>query len=153
MSRISRNLSIILRAERLMAQRRMAVLRRQTVLMVAAGVVAAIGVIMLNGAAYFELVAHMSKALAALIVAVVNFLIAAIFISLAYSQSAEAEVANVAEVRDLALEDLEAEIQDATEEAKLLAQSVRKMARDPLGTFAPSILTGLIPALVKALKK
>jgi hypothetical protein len=47
MSRISRNISIILRSERLIAQRRMAVLRRQTGMMAAAGIAAGVGLIML----------------------------------------------------------------------------------------------------------
>ena len=56
MSRISRNISIILRSERLIAQRRMAVLRRQTGMMAAAGIAAGLGLVMLNGAAYLALV-------------------------------------------------------------------------------------------------
>lgn len=136
-----------------MAQRRMAVLRRQTVMMVAAGITGGLGIVMLNGAAYFELASHLSKPMAALIVAVANFLVAGVFISMANHQSADADVASVAEVRDLALEDLEAEIQDATQEAKLLAQSVRTMARDPLGMFAPGLLNALVSAVLKALKK
>ncbi|MEH6835172.1 MULTISPECIES: hypothetical protein [Falsihalocynthiibacter] len=153
MSRISRNITIILRAERLMAQRRMAVLRRQTVMMVMAGIAAGLGIVMLNGAAYFELATQVSKPMAALIVAFANFLVAGLFVSIANHQNADADVASVAEVRDLALEDLEAEIQDATQEAKLLAQSVRSMARDPFAMFAPGLLNGVVAALLKALKK
>ena len=83
MSRISRNISIIWRSERLMAQRRLAVLRRQTGLMAAAGVVAGVGLIMLNAAAYLALSSRMDPAWAALIVAVVNLALAAILISVA----------------------------------------------------------------------
>ena len=152
MSRISRNISIIFRAERLIAQRRMAVLRRQTVMMVATGIAASLGIVMLNAAAFLELSAHISKPMAALIVAVANFAVAAIFFSMANRQNADAEIASVTEVRDLALEDLEMEIQDATQEAKLLAQSVRGMARDPFGMFAPGLINGVVSALLKALK-
>ena len=70
MNRISRNVSIIFRSERLIAQRRFAVLRRQTGFMAAAGIVAGIGLIMLNAAAYLALSTKVSTPLAALIVAI-----------------------------------------------------------------------------------
>jgi hypothetical protein len=55
MNRISRNISIALRSERLIVQRKMEVIRTQTGLMAAAGLVAGIGLIMINVAAYFAL--------------------------------------------------------------------------------------------------
>ncbi len=153
MSRISRNISIILRSERLIAQRRMAVLRRQTGMMAAAGIAAGLGLVMLNAAAYLALVEHQSPPLSALIVALANIAIAGILISTANKQNADAEVSGVAEVRDIAMEDLEMEVQEATEEVKVLAQSVHKMARDPLGMVAPGLIGALATALVKNLKK
>ena len=153
MSRISRNISIIWRSERLIAQRRLAVLRRQTGLMAAAGVVAGVGLIMLNAAAYLALSSRMDPAWAALIVAVVNLALAAILISVANSADSEADVAPVAEVRDLAMEDLEAEIKDATDEAKELAQSVRRLARDPLGIAGSGAVGAIASAVLKNLKK
>lgn len=153
MSRISRNLSIILRSERLIAQRRMAVLRRQTGLMAAAGIAAAVGLVMLNFAAYFALVEHLSAPLSALIIALANMVIAALLMSAANKQNADAEVSGVAEVRDMAMEDLEGEVQEATEEVKALAGSVRKMASDPLGALAPGLLGTVASAVVKNLKK
>jgi hypothetical protein len=153
MSRISRNISIILRSERLIAQRRMAVLRRQTGMMAAAGIAAGLGLVMLNAATYLALVEHQSPPLSALIVALANIAIAGILISTANKQNADAEVSGVAEVRDIAMEDLEMEVQEATEEVKVLAQSVHKMARDPLGMVAPGLIGALANALVKNLKK
>lgn len=153
MNRLSRNLSIILRAERLIAQRRMAVLRRQTVMMGAAGIVGLLGLIMLDGAAYFALVEHLSRPMSALIVSLVNIVFAAILVSMAHNQNAEQEVASVAEVRDMAVADLEMELQSAAEEAKSIAQNLQSAARDPLGMIAPGLLSALVAALVKALKK
>ena len=153
MSRISRNISIILRSERLIAQRRMAVLRRQTGMMAAAGIAAGLGLVMLNAAAYLALVEHLSPPVSALIVALANMAIAGVLISTANKQNADADVSGVAEVRDIAMEDLEMEVQEATEEVKVLAQSVHKMARDPLGMIAPGLIGALANALVKNLKK
>ncbi|MDJ0994928.1 MAG: hypothetical protein QNI90_15225 [Dinoroseobacter sp.] len=153
MNRISRNISIIVRSERLIAQRRLAVLRRQTGMMAAAGVAGGVGLLMLNAAGYLALSTVVSPAAAALIVAIVNLAIAAILVSIATNTNAEADVAPVAEVRDLALEDLEAEIKDATDEARELADSVRRMARDPLGLVGSGAIGAIATAVVKNLKK
>jgi len=153
MSRISRNISIILRSERLIAQRRLAVLRRQTGLMAAAGIVGGIGLIMLNVAAYLALSTWTSPAVAALIVSVVNLGVAAILISVASNANPDADIAPVAEVRDLAMEDLEGEVMDATAEARDLAQNVRRMARDPLGFGGAGVAGTLISTILKNVKK
>ena len=151
MSRMSRHVSIIWRAERLIAQRRLAVIRRQTGLM--AAVVAGVGLIMLNAAAYLALSSRMDPALAALVVALVNLVLAAILVSMANSVSAEAEVAPVAEVRDLAVEELEAEIKDATDEARQVVETVRKFTRDPLGLGASGAVGAILTTVLQSLKK
>jgi hypothetical protein len=153
MNRISRNISIIFRAERLIAQRRMAVIRRQTGMMAAAGIAAGVGLVMLNVAAYFALVERLSPQTSALIVALTNIVLAAILVSVATKQNADAEVSGVAEVRDLAMEDLETEIQMATEEVKGMAEGVRNMVRDPFGMAAPGLIGAIANALLKNLKK
>ena len=76
MNRISRNLSIIIRSERLIARRRIAVLRLQAGLMAAAGVVAGIGLIMLNVAAYLALAEKIPPSAAALTAAITLYMMA-----------------------------------------------------------------------------
>lgn len=153
MNRISRNISIIVRSERLIAQRRLAVLRKQTGMMAAAGIAGGVGLLMLNAAGYLALATVVSPAAAALIVAIVNIALAAILVSVATNTNAEADVAPVAEVRDLALEDLEAEIRAATDEARDLADSVRRMARDPLGIGGSGAIGAIATAVIKNLTK
>ena len=152
MSRISRNLSIVFRSERLIAQRQLAVLRQQTGMMIAASVTGGIGLLMINAAAYLALAETLYPALAALIVAVANFILAALLVWTANSINADAEVTGVTEVRDMAIEDLEAEVTDAVEEVKTVAQGIRKMTQDPLGTLAPGLLGTVASALMKNLK-
>lgn len=152
MSRISRNISIVLRSERLIAQRHLAVLRQQTMMMAAAGIVAGVGLIMLNVAGYFALATQMSPAVAALVIALVNVVLAGILISLAGKSNVEQETAPVAEVRDMALEDLEAEILAAAEEAKAATDAIRKLARDPLGAVAPGVAGTVAKAVFNNLK-
>lgn len=153
MNRISRNISIILRAERLIAQRRFAVLRTQTAMIAFAGIVAGLGLIMLNAAAYFALAGEFPRPVAALIVAVVNMALAGVLVSTAGRINADTEVASAVEVRDLAIEDLEAEAEAVTVEARELADNLRRLVKDPLGTAAPGLLAPLLSMLLQRAKK
>ena len=152
MNRISRNISIILRAERLIAQRHLAVLRRQTGLVAAAGIAGGVGLIMLNVSAYLALSEKLSQPTAALVVALANIVLAGLLVTLAGKSNADYETAPVVEVRDMAIEDIEAELRVATEEAKATAEAVKSMARDPLGSIAPGLAGTVAKAVIKNLK-
>lgn len=152
-SRIGRNAHIALRAERIIARRRFAVIRTQTGLLAFAGVMAAIGVVMVNVAAFYWLSASYGNASAGSILAVVNLVLAAFLAILASRMSAEKELEPVIEVRDLAMEDIEAELSDGLAEAKYLAENVRRIASDPLGSAAPALLGPILSVLVRSLKK
>lgn len=153
MNRISRNISIIVRAERLIAQRRMSAIMRQTGFLAAAGIAAAIGLVLLNFAAYTALSETMNPALAALLIALGNFFIAIILILMGNKSNVESEISAVNEVRDIAMEDLEAEINLAGEEIKATAQNLKAMARNPLGSVTPGLISALATVLMKTLKK
>lgn len=152
MNRISRNISIVLRAERLIAQRHFAVLRRQTGFMAAAGIAAGVGLIMLNASAYLALSQSMSQPTAAFIVALANLVLAALLFSLAGKSNVEQETAPVTEVRDMALEDIEAELRSAAGEAKATADAVKAMVRDPFGGIAPGVAGAVAKTVLKNLK-
>ncbi len=149
MSRISRNISILYRAERLIAQRRLEVVRNQTGLMVFACVVAGIGLIMLSAAAYLGLSAVVAPALAALLVALANFLVAAGLVAVAGRLNVEKEIAPAVEVRDLAVEELERDVEHLSQEVQKLTGSLKTLHRDPLGSAAGMI----VPILAAMLKK
>ena len=152
MNRIARNISIVLRSERLIAQRHLAILRRQTGLMAAAGIAAAVGLVMLNAAAFFALSETLTKSTAALIVALVNVALAILVAMVANKSEVGEETAAVAEVRDMAIEDIEAELRGAAEEAKAATDALKKMARDPLGAVAPGLAGTVAKAVIKNLK-
>jgi hypothetical protein len=131
----------------------MAVLRRQSGLVAAALVVAGVGLVMLNAAAYLALSQSMSPASAALVVALCNMALAAILLVSANKATVGEEVDAMAEVRDLAIEDLEAEVRTAAQEAKAAAESVKALAKNPLGSITPTLAAGLAKAIVKTSKK
>lgn len=152
-NRVGRNINIALRAERMIARRRMAVMRTQTGMLAFAGLVAGIGVIMLNVAVFFWLSNTYGNASAAGVVAVANFAIAGLVGVLASRVSAEKELEPALEVRNLAMEDIEGEVGDALAEAKDLADNVRRMARDPFGSAGVGLIGPALSVLAKTLKK
>ena len=153
MNRIGRNISIALRAERLIAQRKMEVIRTQTGLIAAAGLVAGIGLIMLNVASYYALETQLSPQAAALIVALANFVLAVLLGIYAGRINAGADVQGATEVRDMAVEDLEAEIENATREAQQIVSDVRQLVKNPLGSALPGVVGPLAKALMKSARK
>lgn len=153
MSRIVRNLSIVLRTEQIIARRRMEVLRRQTGLILAAALLGLIGLVTLNIAAFLGLETRISATGAALVVALVNLALAAILVLVAGRLNADAEVQPVTELRDLALTEIEAEVEGAAEEARAVAADLRRMARDPLGSALPALAGPLMSLLLNTLKR
>ncbi len=152
MNRISRNISIILRTERLIAQRNLSVIIQRAGFFAAAVLAAGLSVVMLNVAGYLALSAMMSKPLAALVVALVNLLVAIVLAALANSFSAQADTATVAELRDIAISDIESEIQEAISDARRTAKDIQQMSRDPLGAIAPGLVGVIVNALLKHLR-
>ncbi|EEX09901.1 conserved hypothetical protein, putative [Ruegeria lacuscaerulensis ITI-1157] len=153
MSRISRNVSIVLRTERLIAQRNLAVLVKRTGFFAAAGLAAALAVVMLNVAGYLALSATLSKPVAALIAGLVDIGVALALLAVANSFSAETDTAPVAELRDMAIADIETELQDTLTEVRDTVQGLKAVSRDPLGALAPGLAGVIANAVIRHLKK
>ena len=153
MNRISRNLTILFRTERLIARRQMAVLRAQTGMVAFAGLVAGIAIIMLNVAIFYALGTVMAAQYAALLVALGNALVALVLVAIASRMSAEKELEPATEVRDMALAEIEADLNEVAEEARELTRNVSRMARDPLGTALPALIGPLLSLLLKSKDK
>lgn len=149
MNRISRTLTTIYRTELLIKQRRLAVIQQQAILLGVAGLAVLAGLILLNFALYFLLAARLSPAGAAGILAFVNLLLAALLALAATRADAEKEIAPALEVRDMAIADLEGEIEDATKEVREIVDAVKGVRTDPLS----SLTTLLVPILTAATKK
>ncbi len=148
MSRLSRNLVTIYRTERLIARRRLAVLQQQTILMVLAGIAALAGLVALNVAIFFALDALMSSAGAAAVLAAGNLVLAALLVLFARRTSVEDEIAPAVEVRDMAIADVEGEMEEMATEAREVVQAVKSIGANPLGSL-PALLVPLLTALLK----
>lgn len=148
---ISRTLTVLLRAERLIAARRVSVFRRQTMLMVIAGVFVAVAIVMANVAAYQGLAMVVSPALAALLVALGNLLAAGILGFIASRAARERELASAIEMRDMAYDALEHQVDGLVGELRGTAHELRVFARDPLGAILPGAIGPILNALLALL--
>ncbi|WP_170355135.1 phage holin family protein [Ruegeria lacuscaerulensis] len=146
MSRISRNISIILRAERLIAQRQVAVAAKRTGIYAAAGFAIGLAVVMLNIAGFFWLSATLTKPVAALILAGLNLVLAVLLALIANSMTASTDTTAAVELRDMALQDIEVEIKENLTEARNVVSGVR---RDPIGALTPEIVSALLGSALK----
>ncbi len=151
--RIGRNLTVAFRAERVIARRRLAVVRTQTGLMAFAGLIAGIGVIMISIAFFFFLSERFGNTTAGLLVGLIDFLIAGVLVMIAVRLTAEPELEPAIEVRDLALEDIEAEVENAVDEVRDLAKGFGQFTKDPWSVAGQNLLGPLLSILLKTLKK
>ena len=149
MNRIGRNLTIIYRTESLIARRRLAVMQKKTVLMALAGLAALAGLILLNVTLYLTLSSWVSPALSAGILAGVNLALAGLLAAMAGRASVEDEIAPAVQVRDMAIADIEAELDNMAVETRDIVNSVKNLSSNPLG----ALTTLLVPILTAALKK
>ncbi len=148
MNRISRSLTTVYRTEGLIARRRFAVVQNQIILMAFAGAVALIGLILLNVALFFMLQERMSPAAAAGTLALVNIVFAGFLAGVATKLNVESEIASAVEVRNLAIADLEFEVEGATQEVRDIVNSLQGLRQDPFGSLSALILP-LLTALLK----
>lgn len=152
-NRISRNIRLIMRSEKLIAARHLDAILKQAGLMAFAGLIAVIGLVMLNLAAFYALKSVMPPYGAALTVGVADFVLVLLLIKIASGQTPGNELAPVNEMRDLAVAELEADLNDAATEISDVAQDLRRMAHDPLGSILPSLIGPLLSVLLGGSKK
>ncbi len=149
MSRLSRNLVTIYRTERLIARRRLAVMQQQTILMVLAGIAAMLALVLLNVALFFALRSTMSPAAAAALLSFGNLVLAGLLVLIARRSNAEDEVAPAVELRDMAIADIEDELEDMATEAREVVRAVKGIGANPLGSLT-AVLVPLINMLIKS---
>ncbi|MGJ8583607.1 MAG: phage holin family protein [Marinosulfonomonas sp.] len=160
MQNVTRNLKIIWRTQALISERRLADLARKSTIAAGAGIVALFGVAMLDVAAFLWLGSLMEPALAAVIVALGNFILAGLILFLANSSSRSDEIAMAREVQDIALKDIEAEAERVQRELNTIRRDfrdaraqVKSAIHDPASLITPQMLMPVIRAALKAFRK
>ena len=149
MQSVFRHVRVLWRAERAIVETQFNVLLRRALLYAFAGLIALFALAMLNVAAYFFFVPHWGPLWAALAVALGDLVVALIVVLIALSTKPGPELAAAQELRNLALEGLEAEFAPLQERLSW----VTRAAREPLEFPLQTILVPLVASIVRALRK
>jgi hypothetical protein len=140
---IMRHLRVVWRAESLIIDMRLRAILRRTGFFAFAGLIAVFGLAMLNVAAYFALAPIWGDALAMLVVAVADFIIAGILIAIGSRETTGIELTLAEELRDQAIEAIEIEARNLAEE---VSGAVRRPAEiaGSVGAFLISLILGFL---------
>ncbi|MEJ2435706.1 MAG: phage holin family protein [Pseudolabrys sp.] len=149
MQSVFRHLRILWRAERVIAETRLRVLLRRSMLYGFAGLVALFGLGMLNVAAYLFLARHWGPEWAAAATALGDFVIALAVLLIALAIRPGPELPAAVELRDMSMQELEAELAPLQDRVAWLSRATR----DPFETVLPTLLIPLITSIMRGLRK
>ena len=142
---IVKNLRVLWRADRIIADIRMRHMLIGLGLRAFAALIAAFGLLMLELSAYFALVQIWSAIIAATILSGVNFVIAAILFMIAARPPAGRELELANEIHGSAIDALQIE-------ARAAQSQFSGMIHHPLNSALPMLLVPLITIIVRSLK-
>jgi 4-amino-4-deoxy-L-arabinose transferase-like glycosyltransferase len=143
---VIKNLRVLWRTERIAADIKMRHMIVGLGLRAFAALIAAFGLLMLELSAYFALVQVWSAIVAAAILGVVNFVIAAILFTIAARPPSGRELELANEIHATSIEALQLE-------ARALQAQVSGMVNNPLNGIVPLLLVPLVTIIIKNLKK
>jgi hypothetical protein len=149
LNRVFRHLRVLWRLESTIAEARLRITLRRAVLYAVAGLIAVFGLAMLNAAAFFALEARWGPVWAAVAAALGDFALALVVTGIALLANPGAEMTHAVELRQTALDGMEAEISALQEPFAWLSRA----ARNPIDTALPAILLPLVTAIVRGLRK
>jgi hypothetical protein len=149
LQRIFRQLRILWRVEATIAEARLRLMMRRSVLCAFAGLIAVFGLAMLNAAGFFALEPLWGPVWAAIAAALGDFVLAVAVVGIALAATPGAAVDTAVELRQAAIDSIEAEFSAMQEPFAWLSRA----ARNPIDTALPVLLVPLITAIVRGLRK
>jgi len=147
MSRVTRNLQLLLRSERVLAEMQLKLMTRKAVLGAAAAIATLLALAMFNVAGYFALAQPLGSPSAALIVGLVDTLIAGLLVVVAQALQSGPEEDMVREIREMALSELGTEIDDVQQRVAQMGENVETV-RSNVANFVQRPLDVLLPQLI-----
>jgi len=147
MERLMRSLRVFWRSERIIAEQQVRLGTQRVQFNMLAAFVAVFGLFMLSIAAFFALVPYWGQSLAALGVALGDFVLAAGLMAYGSALKPSAELEMVKEVRSMAMKDIEEEIALAEGELISLKDDLHKFIRNPVDALLPGLIGPLLGAL------
>jgi hypothetical protein len=150
MQAMLRDLRILWRAERIIAEAQLRLVFRRTALAAAAGLIALVGLAMLNVTGFLALAPIWGAAWAAFALALADLVIAGIVLTVALAARTGPEYDLAIELRDLSMTELEKEFASSTKNP--LGALSGGSGGDPLEKILPVVLMPLLTAAVRAVK-
>jgi hypothetical protein len=159
MHNFTRNLHLLYRTEKALAKAKLRLSTRKMILSVGVAVTVLFSIAMLNVAGYFSLEESAGKAIAALIVAAADLLIAIVLMVIANILQAAPEEQMVREVRDLAISEIEAEaagvqkqLFQIQEDISGMRQTLVGFTRHPINALTSGAIGPAVSILTKAIR-
>ena len=156
---MTRNLQLFWRAERVLAEARIKLTTKKLILGVVAGIACLFAWGMLNIAGYFALEPSAGKAGAALIVGLIDVVIAGLLVAVAQALQPGPEEDMVREVRDMAVGEIGAEVEDVQQKLLQLRDdvegvrtSITEFMQRPLDALSPALIGPALMAVTKLIK-
>ena len=159
MSTIKRNLQLLWRSERILAEARLKLTSRKLTLAVGAGIAGLFAVGMFNLAALFALEPSVGIAAAAALVGFINIIVAGLFLVVAQALRPAEEEAMVREVRDMAIGEIGGEIEEVQaaftslrRDVEGLRTNIRGLVRNPADALSPAMILSTLSAISRLVK-
>jgi outer membrane murein-binding lipoprotein Lpp len=159
MSRVTRNLQLLWRSERVLAEARFKLISRKMVMAVMAGIAGLFALGMFNMAGYFALEQSVGSPAAALIVGIVDVLVAGLLLAVAQGLQPGPEEDMVREVRDMAINEIGADVEDVQQKLVQLRDDVEAVRSNitgfvqrPLDAISPAVIIQALSAISKLVK-
>lgn len=156
METLVRNLKLLWKSDRMLAEIRLKLVAQKIVLFVLAGLGGLFALGMLNMAIFFAIQETLSSAIAALLVGLGNLLLAGILLLVVQRLDTGPEAKVVEEVREMALADIEAEAKAFQSELRLVRDEIADMrsgitslVKNPMDVLTPRLLLPATAALAK----
>ena len=156
METLVRNLKIVMKSDRMLAEIKLKLIGQKIVLFIVAGLGGLFALGMLNMAVFFAIQQVYSSAIAALLVGLGNLFFVGILLFILQRLDTGPEAKIVEEVREMAIADIEAEAKDFQNELRLVRDEIAGMrvgitnlVKNPLGALAPHLLIPATAALAK----
>ena len=156
METLVRNLKLLWKSDRMLAEIRLKLVAQKIVLFVLAGLGGLFALGMLNMAVFFAIQETLGSSIAALLVGLGNLLPAAGLLLLVQRIDGGREARVVEEVREMALADIETEAKAFQSELRLvrdeiadMRSSITKLVKNPMDVLTPRLLLPATAALAK----
>ncbi len=159
MSTIKRNLQLLWRTERILAEARLKLTSRKLILAVGAGIAVLFALGMFNLAALFALESSLGLPGAAALVGLINIVAAGLILAIAQGLRPADEEDMVREVRDLAIGEIGGEIEEVRVafaqlrgDIEGMRKSVSGFIKSPADAISPAMIMSGLSAVSKLVK-